>query len=251
MLAVADQRIGQRAMGWTRRLVGSAGVRRWAPSHAPLLARLATLDGMRRLYCLYARADQPFNEVLRRHLATSRQQGVLTDVDVSDVLAGADVQTATASMLQAADIVVALLSADFFAEERCLAQVEQALAAGQVVVPVQVRAVDVAGTPLESLQMLPRSGLPVQEWATPDQAWVEVTRALRGVASGTAGSQAQPAATPAKLWHIPAPGPYFTGRDEEITAIRKALLATGRSAVGQVQGVSGLGGIGKTQLALG
>ena len=47
-----------------------------------------------------------------------------------------------------------------------------------------------------------------------------------------------------------AENPYFTGRNELLATLRSALNAQGIAAVTQPQAISGLGGIGKTQLAL-
>jgi hypothetical protein len=43
--------------------------------------------------------------------------------------------------------------------------------------------------------------------------------------------------------------PQFVGRTEQLRAIARALQVNGRAAIGQVASVTGLGGIGKTQLA--
>lgn len=43
---------------------------------------------------------------------------------------------------------------------------------------------------------------------------------------------------------------YFTGREEELTAVRNALLRQSAAALTQRQAISGLGGIGKTQIAI-
>ncbi|MFF8945989.1 FxSxx-COOH system tetratricopeptide repeat protein [Streptomyces sp. NPDC014864] len=49
------------------------------------------------------------------------------------------------------------------------------------------------------------------------------------------------------VWNVPARNPHFTGREAMMTRVREGLLG-GRQAV--VQALHGLGGIGKTQLAL-
>jgi transcriptional regulator with XRE-family HTH domain len=46
------------------------------------------------------------------------------------------------------------------------------------------------------------------------------------------------------------PNPYFTGREALLSALHTALAAGDPIAVSQPQAISGLGGIGKTQLAL-
>lgn len=62
--------------------------------------------------------------------------------------------------------------------------------------------------------------------------------------------EAPRAETPRRVWTIPPPSRYFTGRDQDLEDLRTALLNGRRASIGQVQAASGLGGIGKTQLAL-
>ena len=50
-----------------------------------------------------------------------------------------------------------------------------------------------------------------------------------------------------RMWNIPARNPGFTGRDGLLEAVRERLLA-GDKAV--VQALHGMGGVGKTQLAI-
>ena len=59
-----------------------------------------------------------------------------------------------------------------------------------------------------------------------------------------------PGALPA-VWNIPfRRNPHFTGRDGLITEIEKALAAGEVAALSQPQAITGLGGVGKTQLAV-
>jgi hypothetical protein len=50
-----------------------------------------------------------------------------------------------------------------------------------------------------------------------------------------------------RLWNIPARNPGFTGRDELLARLRARLLSGDRRVVPALQG---LGGVGKTQLAV-
>src|SRR4051812_1995240 len=52
-----------------------------------------------------------------------------------------------------------------------------------------------------------------------------------------------------KAWHVPHQrNPHFTGRDDELTDLRRSMVSNepGR----RVQAIAGLGGVGKTQLAI-
>jgi TIR domain/Tetratricopeptide repeat/NB-ARC domain len=50
-----------------------------------------------------------------------------------------------------------------------------------------------------------------------------------------------------RVWNLPARNPGFTGRDELLAAVRDRLLAGDRAVV---QAFQGMGGVGKTQLAI-
>jgi len=63
------------------------------------------------------------------------------------------------------------------------------------------------------------------------------------------GPQAPPAREPVRAWgNVPARNPAFAGREEQLARIRQALAGEGGRAA--VQALHGMGGVGKTQLAI-
>jgi hypothetical protein len=59
-----------------------------------------------------------------------------------------------------------------------------------------------------------------------------------------------PSPAPQRVWNLPYPrNPFFTGRTELLTQLAATLHANQPTALSQPQAISGLGGIGKTQIA--
>lgn len=86
------------------------------------------------------------------------------------------------------------------------------------------------------------SGVTTTEVTSPDHAEAVVLDALRQLPR--AASSLAPAG---RVWNIPAQLTRFTGRDEHLTALHAALTSA-RPTV--VQALHGLGGVGKTTLAI-
>ena len=85
-----------------------------------------------------------------------------------------------------------------------------------------------------------------------DTALTDVVAGIRRVLEDLPllAASAPRAALPA-IWNIPYPrNPFFLGRESELTQVRQRLQAGQTTALSQPQAISGLGGIGKTQLAL-
>ena len=60
-----------------------------------------------------------------------------------------------------------------------------------------------------------------------------------------------PSVTTLPAWSVMpmAANPLFVGREDDLMALAKAFVSGGTAAIGQVAAASGIGGIGKTQLA--
>ena len=91
------------------------------------------------------------------------------------------------------------------------------------------------------------SGLVTQSFASPDQLGKLVERSLRELAGARRRPGPLPPGSVLRVWNIPARNPGFTGRDGLLAAVRERLLAGDRAVV---QALQGMGGVGKTQLAI-
>ena len=72
-------------------------------------------------------------------------------------------------------------------------------------------------------------------------------RSLRELAEARRRPGPLPPGSVPRVWNIPARNPGFTGRDGLLAAVRERLLAGDRAVV---QALQGMGGVGKTQLAI-
>ena len=93
-----------------------------------------------------------------------------------------------------------------------------------------------------------------------EQQWQALTREINQLEQqlALAPNRTMPNALPEtprpdqlRIWNLPfAHNPYFTGRDPELIQLHAQLQQSNTAAIGQTRSISGLGGIGKTQLAL-
>jgi tetratricopeptide (TPR) repeat protein len=91
---------------------------------------------------------------------------------------------------------------------------------------------------------LGEAGLIVRRFSSPEQLETELLHALKDTQEKAADGGT------AETWELRGhrPDPYFTGRDDELEALHQAFRA--KSAASAVQVISGLGGLGKTRLAV-
>ena len=91
------------------------------------------------------------------------------------------------------------------------------------------------------------SGLVTQSFASPDQLGRLVERSLRELTEARQSSGPLPPGSVLRVWNVPARNPEFTGREPLLAAVRDRLVAGDRAVV---QAFQGMGGVGKTQLAI-
>lgn len=145
-----------------------------APAAAPQL----------QVFWSYAPADAPLRDELARHLEV--QLGRSAGQACRDLLLapGGSREAAVAQRLAAAHVIIILLSADYLADDRLDCQeLRPALArhdAGDaLVVPIVLRACELADTPLAGRVLLPKDGLPVVAWPDRDVVLQAVAQQLQ------------------------------------------------------------------------
>jgi tetratricopeptide (TPR) repeat protein len=199
----------------------------------------------------YSHKDEWLRDELETHLSLLKRTGVIADWHDRRITAGTEWAGQIDEHLESAGVILLLISADFLASDYCYdIEMKRALERHESrearVIPIIIRPVDWRGAPFGKLQALPTDGKAVTSWPNRDEAWTNVAQGIR-----TAVEELTPQTTtrPARIWNVPfLRNPNFTGRDEELAALRRTLTSGQPAAV--TQAITGLGGVGKTQLAV-
>jgi subtilisin family serine protease len=142
-----------------------------------------------KVFCSYSHRDASLWEEMKAHLS-SLERAQLIEVWSDELIeAGAAWEDEIYKQLDAADVVLLLVSAYFLASDFCYStELKSALdrhATGDAkVIPIRARPVTLAGTPLEELQALPPGAKPITSFDDPHEAWAAVTERLYEVVGG-------------------------------------------------------------------
>ncbi len=128
-----------------------------------------------------AEPDKELMKRLRKQLSAAERIGLVDAWHDGEIEIGTDKEVAAQKAMEEAEIIVLLLSADFFASEylyeKEMAQAIQLSNAGQaVLVPVLLKECTWQLTPLANVQILPKNTVPVtnEHWKHPDRAFKNV-----------------------------------------------------------------------------
>ena len=199
------------------------------------------------VFCIYAPDDAAQVQKLEQHLTPLQRQGRLILRHQGQIIGGQDRAEVLKAWQAQASMILLLVSPAFLADDDCHEQTQQAMQQRSAqVIPVLMRPCHWSDTMFAGLQCLPRNEQPITTWPNQDEAWDEVVKGIRRVLdelSPSGPSVSLPSSSPA-IWNVPfARNPFFTGRDELLDQLHTELQTT------QTQAISGLGGIGKTQIA--
>lgn len=153
------------------------------------------------LFISYAPADQAYVDKLETHLALLRHQGLIETWHTGRIFAGENRLEVTGARLQAADVILLLISPDFIASEACWStEMKEALerhrAGAARVIPVLLRPCDWKSAPFGGLAVLPKNGRPVSNWSDRDGAFLDITQGIRELPVLTPSGASGPLTSP-------------------------------------------------------
>lgn len=138
-----------------------------------------------RIFISHAAADSSHCQLLERHLASLCREHLISLWHHRMVHPGEDARAAVRRQVDAADVVLLLVTPDFVASDECNEQAAQAMMRHRLgaarVIPVLVRPVDWRGAPFAALSQLPPDGRAITRHPDHDEAWEQVVRELRSM----------------------------------------------------------------------
>lgn len=151
---------------------------------------------MARVFFSYSHDDEAHRDQLEKHLATLKHQGLIDSWHDRRILAGQELGQVIDQQLEAADVILLLISASFLASDYCygieMARALQRHKEGNAkVIPVIVRPCEWQVTPLGALLAAPRDGKAITTWSNFDEAYADVARQVRQVVTQVQSNQPQ------------------------------------------------------------
>jgi hypothetical protein len=157
---------------------------------------------MATVFFSYSHKDEPLRDELEKHLAMLKREGAITAWHDRGIKAGEHIDAAIDKHLEQADVILLLVSSDFLASEYCYSiEMNRAMKrheAGQAkVIPIILRSCDWHPAPFGKLLAAPTDGKPVTSWRDQDEAFLDITKAIRkALEDESSTSAAAPRASP-------------------------------------------------------
>lgn len=154
----------------------------WLPAPTP--------TGAIEVFFSYAPEDEALRDELAKQLKLMKRQGLITDWYAGDTGAGIEKKQEAKAHLDAARIILLLVSPDFIASDyQYDVELKRALerhdAGTARVIPIILRHTEGwKQTDFGKLQALPRNDKPIASWKSRDEAFYEVVKDIRKVVEG-------------------------------------------------------------------
>jgi hypothetical protein len=158
----------------------------------PPMTSTAPSDSAVEVFFSYSHEDEALRDQLANHLSSLQRQGVIQKWHDRQIPAGKEWAGQIDAHLEAAQIILLLISADFIASDYCYdVEMTRALERHQAgearVIPIILRPTEFQGMEFSRLQALPRDAKPVTSWENRDEAFLNIAQGIRLVAEELRG----------------------------------------------------------------
>ena len=142
---------------------------------------------MAKVFFSYSHVDEVMRDQLEVQLSMLKRQAIIETWHDRRIGAGKEIERDISRNLEEADIILLLVSSNFLASDYCYEkEMSRALqrheAGDAIVIPVILRACEWHHAPFGKLNATPPDGKPISQAADPDQAFLEVAKAIREAA---------------------------------------------------------------------
>ena len=200
------------------------------------------------IFYSYSHQDKALRDNLEKQLTVLKQNELITDWHDGEISAGTEWDAEIKKNLNAADIILLLVSADFLAsvyiEKVELKQALERHEAGQArVIPIILRDCDWRSSTLGKLQALPKDGKAITKWKDQDEAYLDVVNGIRKALE----TPILPKVFSLSSALIPDPPieKNWVGREDANAQLQTWIADPTVTLIG----IQGLGGVGKSALA--
>ena len=154
------------------------------------------------LFFSYSHVDESLRDQLEVHLSALKRQGLIATFHDRRITAGSDLGKAIDADVNAAEIILLLVSPDFIASDFCydremIRAMERHEKGEARLIPVVLRPCDWHDLPFGKLLGVPRDGKAITTWTNTDEAFQDVVRSIKG-ALRELGQRKIPAVTAAQ-----------------------------------------------------
>lgn len=139
-----------------------------------------------KIFISYSHKDEQYREEFEKHLVMLKRNGLIQTWNDRKILPGQNWGKEISKELEAADIIILLVSSDFLASDYCFdIEVQQAMKQHELgqstVVPIILRPCDWHDAPFGIIQGLPKDAKPIKEYSDIDGAFLEVVKGLKKI----------------------------------------------------------------------
>lgn len=136
------------------------------------------------VFISYSHRDEEFKDELVVHLANLKRQGKIRAWQDRDIEAGAEWDAEIQQQLEAAEVILLLITPRFLASDYCFdLEMQRAVQRHNEgtarVIPIIVKPCDWQGTPFSKLQVVPKDAKPITKWDDQDDAFLNVVQGIR------------------------------------------------------------------------